>query len=195
MMSPKCKNIVLKSGKTPAKQLVLEQCSQCKGMWFDKGELTTLLGSRAKKYFEIPKFSVKVPDAECPRCNVSLYEFCYPGTLTLVDGCKQCDGVWLDNREWKAISHARDDSKKISCPKCHARQSPAESCRKCGIIIAKYRATEITNSTSQSATKKNLANNDVIEEQSYADDIPGIKGKLLRSIDSVVKDLSSSLGF
>jgi len=193
MQCPKCKNTPLKSGKTPVKELVLDQCSQCKGMWFDKGELSTLLGARAKRDFAIPKFSVEVPDAECPRCSVSLYEFCYPGTLTLVDGCKQCEGVWLDNKEWKAISHARDESSNIICPKCCTRQVPAESCTKCGIIIAKYQLSGTNKKQKKVSETTSFANDHVINEQSYADDIPGLKGTLLRMIDSTIKKLSTNV--
>ena len=192
MQCPKCKKTPLKSGKITAKQLVLDQCSQCKGMWFDKGELTTLLGARAKKDFVIPKFSSKVRDAECPRCDVSLYEFCYPGTLTLVDGCKQCKGVWLDNNEWKTISHARDESNNITCPKCDTRQALAESCQKCGIIIAKYQSLSKNKNNTLSRTAS-FANDRAINEKSYAENIPGLKGTLLRMIDSTIKKLSANI--
>lgn len=188
MQCPKCKK-PLKSGKITAKQLVLDQCSQCKGMWFDKGELAILLGARAKKDFVIPKFSAKVLGTECLRCNVSLYEFCYPGTLTLVDGCKQCEGVWLDNNEWKTISHVRDESNKITCPKCDTRQAPAESCQKCGIIIAKYQSAS-KNKKKTSSRASSFANDRAINEKSFAEDIPGLKGTLLRMIDSTIKKLS-----
>jgi Zn-finger nucleic acid-binding protein len=191
MQCPKCKSTPLKRGKITAKQLVLDQCSTCKGLWFDKGELTRSLGAKAKKYFVTPNFSVKVPDSKCPRCDDSLYEFCYPGTLTLVDGCKQCEGVWLDSNEWKAISHARDESNKINCPKCHTRQSPAESCVACGIIIAKYQ-TERIDKNLNTVSKKTIVNdNHSIKERSYADNIPGLKGMLLRMIDRTIKNLSS----
>lgn len=193
MMCPKCNSAPLRSGKAKTTQLILDQCSKCKGMWFDKGELSTLLGTRAKEHFVIPKFAATMPDAECPRCNVSLYKFCYPGTLILVDGCRQCEGVWLDNNEWKTISHSRDKSNNITCPKCYTLQQPTESCTKCGIVIAKYQAAA-DNKKPNSATKTTTTtNNSTVNEQSYAADIPGLKGTLLRMVDSTIKKLSDSI--
>lgn len=192
MQCPKCKSTPLKRGKISAKQLVLDQCTACKGMWFDKGELTALLGAKAKKDFVIPPFSTEVPNTKCPRCDDNLFEFCYPGTVTLVDGCKKCEGVWLDSNEFKAISQARNESNKINCPKCHTRQSPAESCVACGIIIAKYQAEGNNKNLNAAPAKKTSANTeDSTKEQSYAEDIPGLKGTLLRMIDRTIKSLSS----
>ena len=193
MQCPKCTNTSLKRGKIAAKQLVLDQCLTCKGMWFDKGELTTLLGSKANKTFSMPKFSMEVPDSKCPRCQESLYEFCYPNTLILVDGCKQCEGVWLDNNEWKAINQAIDQNNKINCPKCHTQQSPAESCIACGVIIAKYELSEKDLKQANNTEPKKMTNKYVKKEKSYADDIPGLKGSLLRMIDSTKKKLSANL--
>lgn len=160
-------------------------------MWFDEGELTTLLGSKADKNFVIHKHSMKLQNNNCPRCDVALYEFCYPGTVVLVDGCKQCSGVWLDNNEWKAISHARDVSKNINCPKCHTNQKPADACSKCGIVFAKYEAENQEQNSDSS--KANLNTENSIDEQSYADDIPGLKGSFLRSIDREIRRLTSRI--
>ncbi len=193
MQCPKCDNSTLKRGSLSAKKLKLDKCLQCKGIWFDKGELHTLLGNKAKQGFTIPKFSAETPHTVCPCCHVSLYEFCYPGTLILVDGCKQCEGVWLDDNEWQAIRHARDESNKITCPKCHTRQQPAESCSSCGIVIAKYNApspvaakADLTKATASSKIHPS-------KEPSYAEDIPGLKGSLLRMIDTSISRLTKSL--
>lgn len=193
MQCPKCDNTPLKRGTLSAKKLTLDQCTQCKGMWFDKGELCTLLGGQAQQNFSIPKFAAKIPNTHCPCCNVSLYEFCYPGTMTLVDGCKQCEGVWLDNREWKAINQARDENRKISCPQCHTRQHPAESCNSCGIIIAKYKAPPIADAQDGKAKNPKSNKQRADSESSYADNIPGLKGSLLRNIDLAIRGLTESL--
>ncbi len=191
MMCPKCKNSSLTKSQLKSKELVLDTCSQCQGVWFGKGELTTMLGPNAKQGFSIQKFAVKNPDTLCPKCNISLYECCYPGTLTLVDGCQQCEGIWLDNNEWSAISYARDESNKISCHSCHTRQSQAESCKNCGIIIAKFKTSDDLKKSLKADKKKSSADKDNISVQNYADDIPGLKGKLLRMIDTAVKNLTS----
>ena len=184
MQCPKCKKKPLKSCKVTAKQLMLDQCELCRGIWLDKDELGELLGAKAKKDFSIPSFSTQLQNVDCPRCHVSLREFCYPDTLVLVDACKQCEGVWLDNNEWKAISRAREQSNKMACPKCHTVQAKAVSCTKCAVVIAKYQPNTSTESVPKKADTA---------DKSYADDIPGLKGDLLRMIDAAIKRLSSGL--
>lgn len=193
MQCPKCDNTPLKRGTLSAKKLTLDQCPQCKGMWFDKGELCTLLGGKAHQDFTIAKFAAEIPNTYCPCCNVSLYEFCYPGTMILVDGCRQCEGVWLDNREWKAISHARDESRKVSCPKCHVRQQSTESCNSCGIIIAKYNSPSTVGAQDKEAKTIDSNKYRADYESSYADNIPGLRGSLLRNIDIAIRGLTKSL--
>lgn len=148
MNCPKCESTALKLGKIESKKLHLDRCPSCKGMWFGQGELSVLLGSKASEKFWVPVKSLKAKDSKCPRCCCSLYVFCYPSTTVLIDGCKQCEGVWLDNKEWQIISQQRDIK------------------------------NDLYGTTAQS------------DEPSYADDIPGIKGKLLRMIDNSIKSLS-----
>ncbi len=193
MLCPKCENLPLKRRTISIKNLELDRCPECKGMWFDEGELCAVLGSKACKSFDISKYAAEMLNTDCPRCKVCLHEFCYPGTTVLVDGCRQCKGVWLDNREWSAISQARDERNKITCPKCHTRQQRSDSCCNCGIVIAKYsaRSTEKVQSKKAKATRsKHLG---TMGESSYADDIPGLKGSLLRMIDTAIKNLTGNL--
>jgi len=179
MQCPKCENTSLKGGKIASRNLHLDACPECKGMWFDAGELAQWLGERAEKDFQIPTFAATVPGSECPRCSVDLYEFCYPGTLTLVDACKQCEGIWLDSKEWKAIGHARDESNKINCPKCDTRQMPSDSCKECGIFFAKYNPDQMK----QRAKAR-------ISEKKAEDEISGLKGYLLGMIEDTIYKLS-----
>ena len=193
MQCPKCDNTPLKRGSLSTKKLTLDQCPKCKGMWFDKGELGHLLGDKADQEFSIPKFAAEMPNTRCPCCQLSLYEFCYPDTLILVDGCRQCEGIWLDNSEWKAISHARDEKNKITCPRCRTRQQPAESCSSCGIIIAKYNSRSKNDGLDAEAKTAKSNKSGSASERSYADNIPGLKGSLLRMIDITIKRLTDSL--
>ena len=180
MLCPKCKTVTLTKGTVSGKELELDRCPECKGLWFDDGELGHVLGDKATRYFTVPAYAAMSHSRSCPRCNHPLYEFCYPGTMTLVDACKHCKGIWLDNNEWAQIAAARDIKNTITCPKCHKRQSKADSCIHCGIVFAKYGAIH-----DQPGKKKNIAGN------SYAEDIPGIKGDLLRFIDSAIDYLTT----
>lgn len=79
---------------------------------------------------------------QCPKCFYALFEFCYPNTLTLVDACINCSGIWLDDLEWKQISTERNPASQMTCPKCSKQQKKSGSCIQCGIIIDKYLAIE-----------------------------------------------------
>ena len=186
MNCPKCKDTSLKKMVQKSKNIELDQCPSCKGIWFDDGELYDTLGERAEKNLAIPATSRLEEAIQCPRCHTGLYGFCYPGTMTMVDACKSCNGIWLDNTEWKAIKTARAAGNQITCPKCETRQPKSDTCINCGIIFAKYRpdvgAKKELLVTTAAKTVKN--------KNSDLDDVPGVKGKLLRFIDNAIEKLT-----
>jgi len=186
MNCPKCKDVPLVSGKLKSKQLEVDQCTQCKGIWFDTGELASILGKKAAKPFFIPKTAAISPFVVCPRCSENLYEFCYPGTTTAIDACEDCDGIWLDNKEWSAISKVR----KVS-DHSELRKEPEK--REAPIIdkdeVQKPLSQNTqTMSTHTSTDSTRIYNN--IDAASDLDDIPGLKGYLLRTIDNAIHRLS-----
>lgn len=203
MHCPKCEGAILKESTIKTKNINLDRCPTCKGLWFDKGELNTILSVRAVKELVIPNFSSHHPNIKCPKCHKGMHEFCYPGTTTFVDACTDCGGIWLDNLEWKEISVARDIKNKISCPKCNELQKKSGSCVCCGIIFSKYNKVKqgslsvddsvtasVSVSTDNSASAFNIGTTQYIRE-SYADDIPGLKGILLRFIDRSIDKLTA----
>ena len=137
MQCPKCHNVSLKSATTSDKLFKLDTCTQCKGVWFDARELSQTLG-RSVGEDHVPQHAFKAKDTSCPHCKVQLFEFCYPQTTVLVDGCKQCHGVWLDDAEWKKIKDTLYQQKEISCPKCNAKQASSTTCTQCGLIFERY---------------------------------------------------------
>jgi len=181
MQCSKCLDKKLKRGKVTSRNLVLDQCQSCKGIWLDKGELNLLLGSKAKSDFEIPKFALEFENIQCPKCNTGLSEFCYPGTIVLMDACKKCEGIWLDNEEWRTISQPK----------------PQEAS---GVLIDKATTTEPANETPaysyefphQYQSQRGAASA-YTYDQSYADNIPGVKGGLLRLIDRAIQSLTSNI--
>ncbi|SMF05727.1 Transcription factor zinc-finger [Alteromonadaceae bacterium Bs31] len=200
MQCPKCKNSALQKRVVNKIKVELDRCPSCEGLWFDKGELNLVLQSKAAKKYEIPNFAAYQKNTLCPCCKTPLHEFCYPGTLTLVDACKSCNGVWLDNREWTEIRLARAQKPWMSCPACKHLQPEEESCKQCGVVIAKYRSKQLQQASrsGESAANKTgshtstgysaLSNSQ--GRASYAEDIPGLKGSLLRFIDSAIDGLT-----
>jgi len=99
MNCPKCSSEALVEtlalGNIP-----LDVCPGCSGIWFDKGELETLL---KQSQGEVPAdFNLINPKAEglvCPRCKNNMTRGGLVNPLLVVDRCQSCGGIWLDAHE------------------------------------------------------------------------------------------------
>jgi len=186
MNCPKCEIIELKQVLIGQNKLELERCPQCKGIWFELGELNLIPGFKGETHSAVPKHAIQKA-IQCPKCHVGLYEFCYPNTVTLVDQCKSCSGLWLDNDEWKAIHKAHDISNQTICPKCGTRQSKGTACNSCGVIYNKFKKAVQSEDGSFSQVEPSI----YYKVRSYAENIPGLKGQLLRFIDRSINYLTN----
>ncbi len=188
MQCPKCNDTQLAVKRAKGGKLELDQCPRCQGIWFDKGELDVALGAKSAKHFEVPKIALQNNAICCPRCNEGMYEFCYPRTAVFIDMCKSCSGIWLDNKEWTEISTARNEKNKIICPKCKTKQDRSPECSACGVVFSKFHKPAASAANKESKQVKTQEQES--EPESYADDIPGIKGTLLRFIDRSIASLT-----
>jgi Zn-finger nucleic acid-binding protein len=81
----------------------VDRCPTCKGIFFDKGELKTLIDKKMGNTADTLNFSStsdqmdKMP-AFCSRCNRDMAVAKGPGTVR-VDVCQQCGGAFLDQGE------------------------------------------------------------------------------------------------
>lgn len=140
MNCPKCTGTELFRGKMKrAPDVELDGCPKCGGLWFDAGELGAVLGPVAQRRAQIPAHAKVNERLRCPRCGDALAWFCFPGSTTVIDACRGCQGVWLDAGEAKSLQAALESSlDRMTCPKCHAVQPKGMSCAVCGIIIERY---------------------------------------------------------
>ena len=93
---------------TPYDRIELDVCSQCQGVWFDRGELAaaTQLENSAVFSPDSPLLSGEVQSLLCPRnqrvrmferkLSVSVDRALPPLAL---DQCAECGGIWLDGGE------------------------------------------------------------------------------------------------
>jgi Zn-finger nucleic acid-binding protein len=186
MECPKCKNSGLVAKKVKGRNVRVDRCPVCKGIWFDGEELGMVL-KLAELQINIPA-EAKKQHFLCPRCDRPLYTFCYPQSLVIIDMCAKCGGIWLDDKEFneiylvrKALKDVELQREKFVCPKCGHQQYKSEECVKCGIIFSKYRAARENQPTS---IKQKSGNSDEFAS------IPGVKGALLKFIDSALTTLS-----
>ena len=96
---PKCTLEILV--ETPSVGNVpLDVCPNCSGIWFDKGELETLLAkSQGGGAADLRLIDPKAEGHACPCCKTRMSHGGLVNPLLLVDKCEACGGVWLDSRE------------------------------------------------------------------------------------------------
>jgi Zn-finger nucleic acid-binding protein len=99
MDCPKCDSEQLV--ETPVLgNIPLDVCPNCKGIWFDNGELEALLRqSPGGASASLELISPKPLGVACPRCKEKMSRGGMVNPLLIVDKCQSCGGVWLDSRE------------------------------------------------------------------------------------------------
>ncbi len=107
------------------KGIQLDVCPQCRGLWFDTGEIESCLKLSAHDIKEsfgdvvvIPKCEgLQGPPRNCPRCHTPLDKERFHGGVW-IDKCPNRCGIWLDDSELALVraeleaSKGRADSKK-----------------------------------------------------------------------------------
>ena len=94
--------------------IAVDECPQCKGLWFEDKELRLAKDETADDLrwmdFEIWKhperFQVEPRHLKCPNCKIDLAAIQYGSTKVTVDCCQKCRGIWLDRNEFNRILEA-----------------------------------------------------------------------------------------
>ncbi|MBI5893980.1 MAG: zf-TFIIB domain-containing protein [Deltaproteobacteria bacterium] len=87
--------------------LLLDQCQNCGGIWFDRWELYFLKDNEGERLDPVDnaKFltpvSFKKGTRLCPNCNIALESFKDPNLPkdANIERCKSCSGLWLNRGE------------------------------------------------------------------------------------------------
>lgn len=82
----------------PAGKVELDRCTFCSGLWFDGGELETLLGKKLPAKLD----PAVVTSRKCPVDSLSMQAAEVAGLR--VEFCTQCFGVFLDDGELVALN-------------------------------------------------------------------------------------------
>lgn len=94
---------------------VVDKCSRCRGVWFDKWELYALTeeGLRSLLNFEAQAGQVghDAGDGLCPRCLNALVSFKDPSLPRDINilRCEKCSGAWLDNADIAKYSRYKEN--------------------------------------------------------------------------------------
>jgi len=87
----------------------IDRCPKCNGIYFDKGELESLVGLiKTYESIELEELDIDlVPQSEkerklvCPRDGAPMIEQQILGVV--FDQCTSCEGIWLDGGEISAL--------------------------------------------------------------------------------------------
>ena len=75
MQCPKCKGVMEEA--TYGRNMTIDRCVECRGIWFDTGEAEKLKGKWMSDFLDsgdvkMGKVNNKITDINCPRCSVEM---------------------------------------------------------------------------------------------------------------------------
>jgi Zn-finger nucleic acid-binding protein len=91
------------------RQIEVDYCFKCSGIWFDKGELelllkTTSLGDTGLPTLEgLARETRSHGERKCPICHKKMKEVPMGEPAVHVDVCRQGDGIWFDGGELQQL--------------------------------------------------------------------------------------------
>ena len=106
MNCPKCETRQLEERNV--KEVRVDRCPQCHGIWFDEFELPRLLESAPNDVKSLrrgrERDAFNQQKSECPRCGKGLLRVKSAANPTIVvESCPDCRGVWLDGGEFDQL--------------------------------------------------------------------------------------------
>lgn len=127
MNCPKC-HCTLVDTYTP-RGVVVDYCSSCQGIWFDRGELTHFSKSPMNfaRHLQAGLRNRHPSSCSCPRCGVAMVEGGFLKDDLLIEQCESCGGVWLDAQELTAVRLAEGELRGLDSSKIFPRAARASS--------------------------------------------------------------------
>ena len=109
MNCPKCEDAKLIA--TTVREVEVDRCPDCRGVWFDENELAQLTRLTTSELRSLQ--SQKVDEShnskrgDCPRDGEAMLRVISPRNESVViDTCVKCGGIWLDDGELAKIAKA-----------------------------------------------------------------------------------------
>ncbi len=109
MICPACKHPII---VVEYKQIELDYCPNCSGVWFDAGELELMLErvnlkpnvASGKSILNLTEASTSEKKRKCPVCGRKMRKELIGGEpKLLVGGCPAGEGLWFDSGEVDAL--------------------------------------------------------------------------------------------
>ena len=91
----------------------VNECIDCQGRWFDRGELRKAKDNTDEdlRWLDFDPFDAKSDrfyvvlkeGGACPKCAENMATLTYANSGVFIEKCQQCEGVWLQDGEFKKI--------------------------------------------------------------------------------------------
>lgn len=143
--------------------VLIDECTECHGLWFDNLELARLDetyegdGEALERLLSYPRAYDKNRGAiSCPRCSMKMHSRCYyyKSDIT-IDECFGCGGVWLDAGELAAVrSNFKDQQERDAI----FEQMLASNADYQAMLKAQSETQQKTTALRQKGLLKNLVN-------------------------------------
>jgi Zn-finger nucleic acid-binding protein len=109
MKCPKCE---AEMRQKTYKGIEIDRCTQCKGIFLDKGELESLQDQKLGTVVDICAYSKKNEAmdevaATCHRCGTRMMALRGAGDIR-IDWCDQCEGIFFDKGELARYEFFKD---------------------------------------------------------------------------------------
>jgi uncharacterized protein len=119
------------------KNVQLDDCPECGGIWFDADELRQVKASGPDAWTEIEsQVAPRSPETtapkagyerKCPKCGVDMQPYRYMINSDVhLDECEQCGGTWVDDTELVAMSEFLQKSVKDAATTPSGQLTPDE---------------------------------------------------------------------
>jgi Zn-finger nucleic acid-binding protein len=100
--------------------ILLEQCKECGGIWFDEMKLFSARNGEAEKIEVLDSKNLWTPTnmvkriRKCPLDQSELYRFKDRYFLKgiILERCPSCNGIWLNRGDFTKFQHARQEIKR-----------------------------------------------------------------------------------
>jgi uncharacterized protein len=107
---PRCHNALSVTTLRGVNNVIgVDSCSNCGGIWFDKGELSKvdkIVEPVAIEFRHLPSPQKQMEPMHCPKCSPKflMQKALHPrDEKVILDYCPNCNGIWLDHGELEAI--------------------------------------------------------------------------------------------
>ncbi|MBI4346759.1 MAG: zf-TFIIB domain-containing protein [Elusimicrobia bacterium] len=95
---PACKTEALEE-RLDRSGVAYDACPKCRGIWFDAGELSRIMGKPAAEGL----LDFKQGERACVRCAKPMLRGGFINPMLVVDRCAPCGGLWLDASELRVV--------------------------------------------------------------------------------------------